>query len=163
MGGSGGPLAMRTCVRYGVVMTAQGSPISVLRRALKGGSLGAVDLALIDVPQVDLQDALEIVALMAEAGDPRFARWAERWAERAAREDHSRTLALLRRLPEEDTLEVLRERAEELRRAHPAARLMVGRPGAAGDGADGAPEPILPAGEEVPRRGAGPRSRPPMP
>ncbi|MBJ7473424.1 MAG: hypothetical protein JHD16_19100, partial [Solirubrobacteraceae bacterium] len=67
-------------------MTAQGSPTSVLRRAIRGGSLGAVDLALIDVPQVDLEDALEILALMAEQGDPRFASWARRWVDRVSAE-----------------------------------------------------------------------------
>lgn len=105
-------------------VTAQGSPISVLRRAIKGGSLGAVDMALYDKPAIDLSDALEIIALMAEARDPRFARWAEQWAARIAIEERDRLAALLRSLPNDDAMERLRLHADELRRLHPAVRIV---------------------------------------
>lgn len=104
-------------------MTAQGSPISVLRRAIKGGSLGAVEMALIDVPQLDLQDALEVVLLMAKADDPRFDRWANRWAERVNAAEGDQLLTLLERLPDERAVEALRERAVHLRSVQPGTRV----------------------------------------
>lgn len=117
-------LAGRTYVRYGGMMTAQGSPTSVLRRAIRGGSLGAVEMALIDVPQVDLQDALAILELMAEARDPRFASWARRWLDRVSAEEREQLQSLLDRLPGDANAAVtLRERAQSLRSVAPGARL----------------------------------------
>lgn len=105
-------------------VTAQGSPTSVLRRAIRGGSLGAVELALIDVPQVDLEDALDILALMAEAHDPRFASWGRRWVERVSAEEREQLQSLLERLPTDQTVaEGLRSRAQALRSVAPSARL----------------------------------------
>lgn len=120
-------LAIRTHVRYRGEVTADGSPISVLRRAIRGGSLRGVEMALIDVPQLDLQDALEIIVLMAEAQDPRFDRWAARWAARATAAETEQVLALLERLPEPVAIETLRQRAFGLRQADPSARVRLGR------------------------------------
>ncbi len=105
-------------------VTAQGSPTSVLRRAIRGGSLGAVEMALIDVPQVDLEDALDILALMAEAQDPRFASWGRRWVDRVSAEERDQLQALLAQLPTDQSVaDGLRERARRLRSAAPSARL----------------------------------------
>lgn len=106
-------------------MTAQGSPITVLRRAVKARSMGGVDIALVDVPQLDLQDALEIVVLMHETGDPRYAKWAERWAERAAFEQRRQFVRLLEQLPDDRALAELRAQAEQLRKTMPAVRMIV--------------------------------------
>ena len=96
----------------------------MLRRAIRGGSLGAVELALIDVPQVDLEDALDILALMAEARDPRFASWGRRWVDRVSAEERDQLRILLERLPVDQTAgDALRERARRLRSASPSARL----------------------------------------
>lgn len=108
-------------------MTAQGSPLSVLRRAIRGGSLRGVEMALIEVPAVDLQDALEIVFLMDEAGDPRFHKWAQRWVERAASEDAARLQSWLDRVPDEAAKASLRARAVELRGYDESARIHVAR------------------------------------
>lgn len=110
-------------------VTAQGSPLSVLRRAIRAGSLGAIDMALFEVPRIDLQDALEILVLMAKAGDPRFDAWAERWAERAAATDRQRLTTLIDELPDEDALRTLRDHAELLRQA----QSLEGVPGSPGD------------------------------
>ena len=105
-------------------VTAQGSPTSVLRRAIRGGSLGAVELALIDVPQVDLEDALDILALMAEAKDPRFASWGRRWVDRVSAEEREQLRAMLdRMIADQAAADALRERARRLRSAAPSARL----------------------------------------
>lgn len=90
--------------------------------------MGGVDVALVDVPQLDLQDALEIVVLMHESGDPRYAKWAERWAQRAAIEQRGQYIRLLERLPDDRALAELRAQAQQLRRTMPAVRMIV-RPG----------------------------------
>lgn len=96
----------------------------MLRRAIRGGNLGAVELALIDVPQVDLEDALDILALMAEAQDPRFASWGRRWVDRVSAEERDQLRALLERLPvDRGATEDLRARARALRSNSPSARL----------------------------------------
>lgn len=96
----------------------------MLRRAIRGGNLGAVEMALIDVPQVDLEDALDILALMADARDPRFASWGRRWVDRVSAEERDQLRALLDRLPDDRSVaDRLRARAVALRAAAPSARL----------------------------------------
>ncbi len=96
----------------------------MLRRAIRGGNLGAVEVALIDVPQIDLEDALDVLALMAEAQDPRFASWGQRWVDRVSAEEREQLHALLNRLPaDRSAAEGLRARARALRSASPSARL----------------------------------------
>lgn len=104
-------------------MTAQGSPTTVLRRAIKSGSLRSVDMALIDVPQVDLEDALEILALMARDGDPRRERWARRWLERASAAGSEQLERQLEELPSPRALEELRELAVRVRASSGSARV----------------------------------------
>lgn len=96
----------------------------MLRRAIRGGSLPAVDIALVDVEHVDLEDALEILVLMAAAHDPRFNPWARRWLERVAHEERQQLERQLMALPGDPrALEALRERGRWLRQAHPVVRV----------------------------------------
>ena len=63
-------------------MTSSGSPYARFRRALATGNLAMVRTAAAELPQVDLADALEICALMADAEPERYERAALRWLAR---------------------------------------------------------------------------------
>jgi hypothetical protein len=83
---------MRTSVR----MTSQGSAYGRFRRALRAGNLNQVHAAALELPQVDLVDALAIVLLMSSDDDERYDRAATRWLARFALERPSARLDDLR-------------------------------------------------------------------
>jgi hypothetical protein len=109
-----------------VAMTSNGSPHSVLRRAILSGDLRSIEMALIDVEHVDLEDALEILVVLARERDPRLAAWSARWAQRIADGERSRTeretAALLSQLPNEEALGSLRAVAVAARSGDLGAR-----------------------------------------
>ena len=86
-------------------MTSQGSAYSRFQRALRTGNLALVEAAAAELPRIGLDDALTILALLADAGDPRFDRAAARWVGRLLVEtpaglcDARYALALVERLP----------------------------------------------------------------
>lgn len=80
-------------------------------------------MALIDVPHLDLEDALEILALMARDGDERRAAWSQRWLQRAAAGQHEMVERRLEALPDERALDELRAIARQVRSARPATRI----------------------------------------
>ena len=96
-----GPV-MRTSVR----MTSQGSAYSRFQRALTTGNLQLIEAAAAELPKVSLEDALAILIVLAQRGDPRFERAAARWVGRLLTEtptglsDARFALALVERLPE---------------------------------------------------------------
>ena len=55
-------------------MTSEGSAYSRLQRPLLTGNLVLVEAAAAELPRIGLDDALTILALLADAGDPRFDR-----------------------------------------------------------------------------------------
>jgi HEAT repeat protein len=76
------------------------------REALATQRLDAVLAAAAELPRIGLDDALEILALLAEAGDPRFERAAVRWLGRllletpATLRDARFAVVLVERLPQ---------------------------------------------------------------
>jgi hypothetical protein len=72
---------------------------------LQTGNLQIVEAAVTDLRRVGLDDALAILVLLAEAGDPRFDRAAARWVGRLLTEtpaglrDARFAIALVERLP----------------------------------------------------------------
>ncbi len=79
-----------------VHVTSEGSPYSRFSRALRTGNLSLVQAAALDLPRVDLADALAILLLMSRADDARFDRAATRWLARFALERPSAGLKDLR-------------------------------------------------------------------
>jgi hypothetical protein len=77
-------------------MTSQGSAYGRFRRALRAGNLNQVHAAALELPQVDLVDALAIVLLMSSDDDERYDRAATRWLARFALERPSARLDDLR-------------------------------------------------------------------
>ncbi|MCA1689041.1 MAG: hypothetical protein LC720_00890 [Actinobacteria bacterium] len=73
-------------------MTSQGSAYGRFRRALNRGNLDLVHAAALELPHVDLVDALRIVLLMRGADDERYDRAAARWLGRFALERPSARL-----------------------------------------------------------------------
>lgn len=73
-------------------MTSAGSPYSRFRRALRTGNLSLVQAAALELPAVDLADALAILLLMGSSDDERFDRAATRWLARFALERPSARL-----------------------------------------------------------------------
>ena len=67
-------------------MTAKGSSYAWFRRCLARGDLAGVRAAAVELPVIDLTDALRICVLMAQQGDRRFERAAVRWLGRFALE-----------------------------------------------------------------------------
>ena len=64
-----------------------GSPYARFRRALRGGNLFLVRTTAAELPgPLPLEDALEVLALIARADPERYQRAAARWAGRAALE-----------------------------------------------------------------------------
>jgi HEAT repeat protein len=69
---------VRTCVR----LVDQGSPYANFRGSLETRRLSIVLAAAAELAQIGLEDAREILALMAQERDPRFDRAAARWVGR---------------------------------------------------------------------------------
>ena len=63
-------------------MTSQGSPYSRFQRAIERRALWAAEDAAREMPELPLEDALELVHLYAERGSPKYERAALRWLER---------------------------------------------------------------------------------
>lgn len=78
-------------------MSIKGSPYARFRRALATGNLRLVHLAALELPRVDLPDALAICLLMGGQGDERYERAAVRWLARLCVEVPAVGLADLRR------------------------------------------------------------------
>jgi hypothetical protein len=62
-----------------VFVTSQGSPATRFSRAIERRSLINAELAAREMGQVSLEDALALVILYAEQGEPRFEKAAVRW------------------------------------------------------------------------------------
>ncbi len=90
-------------------VSIKGSPYARFKRALDLGKLPLVYAAAAELPQLNLDDGLRVLVLMAEQDRARFDRAAVRWLAR---------LALDRRLDVEDLRAGLA--ACELLRRHPA-------------------------------------------
>jgi hypothetical protein len=73
-------------------VTSRGSPYARFRRALANGNLATVRAAAAELPQVDLDDALEVCALMAGTEPQRYDRAALRWLARFCLERSGVTL-----------------------------------------------------------------------
>src|SRR6476646_4672852 len=69
-----------------VFVSSTGSPYARFRRALATGNLQLVHAAALELPRVDLEDALRICLLMSTADDARYERAAVRWLARASLE-----------------------------------------------------------------------------
>jgi hypothetical protein len=88
-----------------VFVTSQGRAYSRFQRALATGNLDVIEAAAKELPRIGLDDALLILALLADRGDPRFDRAAARWIGRLLIEtpaglgDARFALALVERLP----------------------------------------------------------------
>jgi hypothetical protein len=86
-------------------VSIKGSPHARFRRSLETRQLSVVLLAAAELEQIQLDDALEILVLMAQEHDPRFDRAAARWVGRLLAEtpvglaDGRYALALVERLP----------------------------------------------------------------
>lgn len=86
-------------------MTAQGSPYTRFERAVRSGNLDVTMTALAELPKVGLDDALDVLTLMARAEDARYERFAARFCARLATEQRldlestRRILALIEVLP----------------------------------------------------------------
>ncbi len=73
-------------------MTSQGSAYGRFRRALRGGNIAQAHAAALELPRIDLVDALSIVLLMSAQDDERYDRAATRWLARFALERPSARL-----------------------------------------------------------------------
>ena len=60
-------------------MTSQGHPRTVFRRALERGNLLVAEATAREVGMLDLREALELTALIAERDRPRSQRYTVRW------------------------------------------------------------------------------------
>ena len=87
-------------------MSIKGSPYSRFLRSLETRRLSVVLAAAAELQTVQLDDALEILILMAAEKDPRFDRAAARWVRRLLSEtpiglaDGRYAIALVERLPQ---------------------------------------------------------------
>jgi hypothetical protein len=79
-----------------VFVSIKGSPYANFRRALETRNLRIVVPAAAELSWVNLTDSLDILALMAKDGDPRFDRAATRWVGRLLTETPLLTLSELR-------------------------------------------------------------------
>jgi hypothetical protein len=77
-------------------MSTKGSSYARFRRALDSGNLTAVRMAALELPYVNLADALAICLLMRRQRDVRFERAAVRWLARLSLERPEVTLIELR-------------------------------------------------------------------
>jgi hypothetical protein len=88
-----------------VFVTSQGSAYSRFQRALMTGNLQVIETAAAELPTVGLDDALAILAVLAQTNDPRFDRAAARWVGRLLTETPAGlrearfALALVEQLP----------------------------------------------------------------
>lgn len=88
-------------------MSIKGSPYARFRRALEQGNLQLVYVEAAELPQVNLDDALAICALMARERHPAFDRAAVRWVARLCLErrltihETRCALALVETLPDD--------------------------------------------------------------
>lgn len=73
-------------------MSIKGSPYANFRRSLETRNLSIVLPAAAELDWINLRDSLEILTLMAEAGDARFDRSAARWIGRLLTETPPMTL-----------------------------------------------------------------------
>jgi hypothetical protein len=89
-----------------VFVTSDGHAYSRFRRALVTKNLAIIQAAAVELPGLGLDDALEILWLMAHKRDPRFERAAVRWVGRLLLEtpttlrDARFALVLVERLPD---------------------------------------------------------------
>src|SRR5918999_2880696 len=67
-------------------MTAQGSPLTRFRRAIRSQSVLMAELSAREAGRLPLDDALALVALYAATNDEKFDRAAVRWLVRVAEE-----------------------------------------------------------------------------
>jgi hypothetical protein len=67
-------------------VTSQGSAYSRFRRAVLTKNVALIDAAARELPQIALDDALRVLVVLAERGDPRFPRAAARFAARVTTE-----------------------------------------------------------------------------
>ncbi len=74
------------------IVTSQGSAYGRFQRALRTGRLPQIHAAALELPHVELIDALRIVLLMRAADDERYDRAATRWLARFALERPSARL-----------------------------------------------------------------------
>lgn len=77
-------------------MSIKGSSYANFRRALETRNLNIIVPAASELSWVNLTDSLEILALMAQDGDPRFERAAARWIGRLLTETPPLTFKELR-------------------------------------------------------------------
>jgi hypothetical protein len=87
-------------------VSIKGSGYANFRRALLGGNLTIIQAAAAELGEVQLEDALRILVVMAKTQDARYGRAAARWAARATAErrldvaESRRLLALVEVLPD---------------------------------------------------------------
>lgn len=87
-------------------VSIKGSPYARFQRALQTRNLRIIETAALELETIQLDDALTILALMAEQADPRFDKAAARWVGRLLTEtpcglrDARFALAMVERLPE---------------------------------------------------------------
>ena len=74
-------------------MGAAGSPYAAFKRALKTGNVTLALAEARDLPKLNLADALDLVALLAEKQPELFERAAVRWTSRYLAERHVGSLA----------------------------------------------------------------------
>lgn len=67
-------------------MTSQGRPYARFDRALRGRDAAAVRIAARECENLSVTDALRIVLMHADVGDPMYSRLAARWVTMAARD-----------------------------------------------------------------------------
>jgi hypothetical protein len=104
-----------------VFVSIKGSPYANFSRALETRKLSIVLAAAAELQAIQLDDALEILILLAAENDPRFDRAAARWVGRLLAEtpiglaDGRYAIALVERLPQcSETLRRLARRRQEL-------------------------------------------------
>jgi hypothetical protein len=73
-----------------VPVTSQPSPRVRFRRAIERRALWAAEDAARELPNLPLEDALQLVHLYADRGSPKFEKAAMRWLERYLTEDSPR-------------------------------------------------------------------------
>jgi hypothetical protein len=96
----------RTSACEHAFVSIKGSPYARFQRSLQTRNLSVVLTAAAELQSIQLDDALEILLLMAAENDPRFDRAAARWVGRLLAEtpiglaDGRCVLALVERLPQ---------------------------------------------------------------